>query len=248
LGHNGYIGSQRMPGGEQPAVHGDGFEVAAERLAGGDHAGEVAFEVGERTREPGGQGPTVGHHVRHPRVRPHRPYAGEDSGQRGVQIGEDYGHAVQGIGRHQQIAVRRDLFVGCHRDHLQRGIAGLHDVARPGRVGWQPVGDRDDEGVPAGAEVLRQGAGVEQHAVAGLGLADESGIGERVDRAIAHQDPQFERAAPPPAQRLDLTGAPCDHGDTLVGSRSLTAQRANHAQAIPARAWGYRSRTERHRP
>jgi hypothetical protein len=47
----------------------------------------------------------------------------------------------------------------------------------PGALGVrrQPVGDGDDEGVPAGAEPLRPGGGVEQHVVADLGDADSDG-------------------------------------------------------------------------
>ena len=48
-------------------------------------------------------------------------------------------------------------------------------------VGGEVVGDGDDVCVSAGAEACGEGVGVEDDAVAGLGGADEGGVGECFD-------------------------------------------------------------------
>jgi hypothetical protein len=106
--------------------------------------------------------------------------------------------------------VRRGLLVGAEHDRLQRGVAGLDEVAVVAglpagrRVGWQAVGQRDHERVPPGAEPHHERADVEQHPVARRRLADQLGVGQRADGAeVGHVDLELHGAPPPAAYRDD---------------------------------------------
>jgi hypothetical protein len=69
-----------------------------------------------------------------------------------MQVGHHHGHPADIVRVAQHVMVRRPLLVRAEHGSLQRRIAGLDQVAGQFRVGRQPVGDRNHQGVSAGAQ------------------------------------------------------------------------------------------------
>ena len=150
-------------------MDGDRFEVAAERLPGADRAAQQRTQRGDRARVPHRQRAAVGQDVGDPGVGRVGQDPGDDGGQRRVQVGDDDRHAVDRGRAGDQGVVGRVLLVDAEHGRLGRRVARLDDVARTDRVGRQPVGQRDDEGVATGAQAQRQGGRVDQTRSPGSG-------------------------------------------------------------------------------
>ncbi len=80
LSEDHHLGVQDEAGRQQPGVHGDRLQVAAERLRGGHRGGQRARGGQRRDRhgEPGGQRTPVRHHVHHPGSRAYRLQPGQN--------------------------------------------------------------------------------------------------------------------------------------------------------------------------
>lgn len=122
---------------------------------------------------------------------------GADGGQGGVQVGGHHRHPGQVVRVAQQLVVGGVLLVHAGHDRLQRGVAGLDQVA-PLPAAWasrhlagilsaamiggrrfrQAVGDGHDQGVPARAQTQGLRVRVQQHPVADLGFAHQRGVGQ----------------------------------------------------------------------
>ncbi len=104
------------------------------------------------------------------------------------------------------------LLVGAEDGGLQGRVAGLDQVAGAGGVGREPVGDRDDHRVAAGAEAHRQGRSVEQDGIARFGPSHQGRVGERAVRAVApDRDVQLDRSRPFAPDVVNCAFAPSDH-------------------------------------
>ena len=112
------------------------------------------------------------------------------------------------------------LLVDALHDDLQRRVAGLDEVARSVAVGRQPVGQGDDERVPAGAQPELERGDVEQHRVADLRLADQRRVGERRHLRCRRAGRRSARAAPG-HDRPSAVTTPRRH---LITDRSPPAQ------------------------
>ena len=219
-----HVGPQDVHGREQSGVDGDGLVVAAVGLPDGHGAGKPVGGAHRRHRAREGrwQGPAVGHDVDHAGRRLLGAHSGDDRRQGRVEVCHDDRHAAEVLGRRQQVVVRAVLLVHGQEHLLLRGVARLDDVAGPWpRVRRQPVGHRDDEGEPAGAEAAQQRRGVEQDAVAGVGVADDGGVGQRLHGAHA---------------RLVTCSSPVSAPVSASAASSRTAY-----TAAPAHRWSSRS-------
>ena len=108
-----------------------------------------------------------------------------DGRQRGVQVGHHDGHPAEVVGLAQQLVLVGLLLVDAEHHRLQRGVAGLDQVAGAvRRVGGQPVRHRHHERVAARAERAVERGGVEQDGVAGPGEPDQRGVGQGAGRAL----------------------------------------------------------------
>ena len=219
LHDHGHLGAEHVPGGQQPAVQRDGFQVAAERLPDGHRAGQPArlAQAGDGAGEPGRQRAAVQHHVggRADRAAP-GVVAGQYRGQRGVQVGHHHRHAVQVVGVAQQVVLGGVLLVHAQHAGLERGVPGLDQVPGPGRVIWQPAGHRDDQRVAAGAQAELERASVQQHPVAGLRAAGQRGVGQRPHRRARDVHVQLYRAIPGPPEGRNLATTPPDHSGRVA--------------------------------
>jgi hypothetical protein len=221
------VRAQHVFGGEQTGVQGDGLVLAAVGLAdrhGADQPavlGEGRDVAGERDR----QGAAVGHQVDDPGTGPVDPDPGEDRRQGRVQVRDHHGHAEQVTGggpaaRHHRV-VRTVLLVDGHEHLLLRRVAGLDDVALRGLgILGQPVGRHDDERQATRPEPAEQGRGVEQHPVTHLRLTHQGGVGQCADEvvlragdgALASQPHGIlHRARPPATHLLDRSLTPLHH-------------------------------------
>ena len=115
LGHDDDVGAQDVPGGQQPGVQGDRFEVTAEGLADGHRPAQPArfAQTGGGPGKPRGQRAAVEHHVHRDRAAAGRPGAGRERGaqrgqhgrQRRVQVGDHHGHPADVVGGAQHLVV-----------------------------------------------------------------------------------------------------------------------------------------------
>lgn len=138
-----------------------------------------------------------------------------------MQVGEDDGGVVEAVGVGERAVVGGFLFVDAQDEGLVGGVAGFDEVSRS----WWGIlgcggGVGDHEGVTAGAQASGEGGDVDQEGVAGLGGADEVGVGEGFDGGVSGQvgvqfDGVFAGAGPGVGARHDGCGAPGDHTDTV---------------------------------
>ena len=178
LGHDDHVGAQHVPGGQQPGVQGDGFQVAAEGLADGHRPSQPARFAQPRAGpgKPRGQRAAVEHHVCRDRRAATGAAAGRERGaqrrrrsrQRRVQVGDHHGHPADVVGGAQHLVVGRVLLVGTEHGGLQRRVPRLDQVARAGRIRGEPVGQRHDQRVAAGPQAERERAGIQQQPVTGF--------------------------------------------------------------------------------
>ena len=144
---------QHVPRREQPGVHGDRLQVAAERLpAVITVAGQPARprrSAAHGAGEPGRQRPAVRHHVGDPRVpgASGRAAPASTAGRAECRSATTTGIPPRSSASRSSLVVRRSLLVDAEHHRLQRRVPGLDQVAGPGRVGRQPVGEGDDQGV-----------------------------------------------------------------------------------------------------
>ena len=128
--HDRRVGTDDVPRDRERAVHGDGFVVAAERVAARDRrVDEVAFtqlphEIGECKR----QRRAIGHHVREAPVGTSPFECRGDCGHLAVQRGRHHRHPVDGADVGQVGPV---LLAAAHVG-LQARVPRLHDVPGPG--------------------------------------------------------------------------------------------------------------------
>jgi len=101
-------------------------------------------------------------------------------------------------------SVNRGSLVGWPLFLLVIGAAGLV-------VGRQAVGERDHQGVAAGAEAEIERRGVQQDPVAGPGEPGQGRVGERPHRRPVHRHVELDRARPLPPRPADRAVPPCDH-------------------------------------
>jgi len=215
-------------------VDGDRLEVAAEGLAHGDHAGDPVrrAQAGDHPREPGGEGPAVGHDVgdagsRPAQVRGTTAHAGDHRRHGRVQVGHHHGEAGEVVRVSEHLVPGGLLLVDAEQHRLEGRVPGLDDVTGTGRrVGRQPVREGGDQPVPPGAESAGERRDGDAHAVADLGLAHQRHVGERADHGPGRQRPisgrrvlpaaqdlhtEFLRAVPGPALGSDHGISPHDH-------------------------------------
>ena len=158
-----------------------------------------------------------------------------------MQVGDDDRHATEVVRVAQYVVVRRVLLVGRKHGHLQRCVPRLDDVAGLVDVGRQSVRHRDHEREPAGAETHLECADVEQHAVADLWLADDSGKRDGWHRPVRRLDDQLDSTGTTSADVGHAPVAPADHGaDTIAGVPTacegrLTAMARNTRRMAAAR-------------
>ena len=103
-----------------------------------------------------------------------------------MQVRHHDGHAGEVVGIPEDVVGGRLLLVDPENGCLQRGVPRLHQV--PGSGLWiarQSLGERDHHGVASGAQAKGERAGIEQHTVADLGLADDLVVGESRNRISA---------------------------------------------------------------
>ncbi len=142
-----------------------------------------------------------------------------------MQVRGDHRQAGQVVGVGERRVVLGGGLVDAEHDRLQRRVPGLDQVAGvpvrgAGRVRGQAVGQRDHQGVTAGAQAQRQRAGVEQHPVADGRLADQVGVGQRAQWPARHLGGQFQGTAPPAAERGHQPVPPENHGHDVNASGS----------------------------
>jgi hypothetical protein len=83
-------------------------------------------------------------------------------------------------------------------------------------VGGQPVGDGDDQSVPARAQARLKRGDVKQHPVAGPRQAGERGVGKGANRGPAHGYHEFGCSVPFSPHRRDSSAPPSDHYGRLA--------------------------------
>ena len=121
-----------------------------------------------------------------------------------MQVGHHDRHPADVVRVAEHVVVRRALLVRAGHGGLQRRVAGLDQVAGERGVGRQAVGDRDDQGVAAGAEPQIERGGVEQHPVAGPGEPGQRRVGERPHLPVPSTDTSSS-TAPGHSRRVPLT-------------------------------------------
>ena len=113
------------------------------------------------------------------------------------------------------LMVRALLLVDAEDHRLQRRVSRLDDVSGSRlRVGWQAVRDGHDQGRPTGAQLALQRSDIEQDPVAGLGLADQVGVGQGLDRlagGTAKRHVVLGGSGPLCLEPFDGCLAPLDH-------------------------------------
>ena len=238
LRHDRDIGAEHMAGREQPGVHRHRLQVPAEGLPGGDRRGQPAglFQRRAGAGEPGGQRAAILHDVDHadamsgPGAGPAGSFgrienAGQHGRERRVQVGHHDRHPADVIRVAEHLVVRRALLVGAGHHGLQRGVAGLDQVAGQLRVGRQAVRDGDDQGVSAGTEREIERRGIQQHPVAGQREPGQCRVGQRPHRRPVHQYVKLDRAWPLPPRAADRAVPPCDHAGSLQAAGTALAGR-----------------------
>ena len=183
LGDHGHICPQDEMRREEPVVHGNCLQIAPEGLSNGDRASQppgIAQTV-DSPRERQGERTPIGGDVGHRCSRPDLAQSRDDRRQRGVEVGDNDRHAVEVAGISQELVVRRVLLVHPQNCHLQRGVAGLHQMSRTRGVLGQPVRDAGDQCIPARAQVEVEGRDVQQDDVVHHRLADDVDVGKCPD-------------------------------------------------------------------
>ena len=224
LRHERDVSLEHMPGREQPGVHIDRLEVAAEGLPDRHHTPEpTGFpQTGDQLRERSRQSPTIGHHVRNLDLRSRLSQPRQNCRDGGVQIRGDHRHPLQIIGIAKSLVVPTLLLVDAENHRLQRRVAGLDDVPAGGL--WnrgQSVGDGDDHRHAARPETAVDRVGVHQHPVADDRFSDEVCVGQRCDLhlGLAEGNGYPSSARPAVVQGRHDTLSPRDHASYTSASR-----------------------------